>query len=120
MIEFSLILCYSIFRPNTYCKKGSDIMHQVYSPLKVNNEIELCEIRSIEFKKLIEKELLKNRISYFIRWTKSGFFLTKREHCIICINENAKEEAVNIVRSISEETGYKVKFLLKPSQANYL
>jgi hypothetical protein len=95
-------------------------MRQVYTPLKVNNEIELCEIRSSDCKKLIEKALLQNRISYFVRWSKSGFFLTKREHCIICVNENAKEEAVAIVRSICEETGYKVKFILKPSQANYL
>ena len=95
-------------------------MRQVYTPLKINNEIELCEIRNDDFKKLIEKALLQNRISYFVRWTKSGFLLTRRERCIICINENAKEEAVEIVRNICEETGYKVKFLLKPSQANYL
>jgi hypothetical protein len=95
-------------------------MRQVYTPLKVNNEIELCEIRNIDCKKMIEKALLQNRISYFVRWSKSGFFLTRREHCIICVNENAKEEAVEIVRNICEETGYKVKFILKPSQADYL
>ena len=95
-------------------------MRQVYTPLKVNNEIELCEIRNIDCKKMIEKALLQNLISYFVRWSKSGFFLTRREHCIICVNENAKEEAVEIVRNICEETGYKVKFILKPSQADYL
>ena len=95
-------------------------MRQVYTPLKVNNEIELCEIKSMECKKLIEKALLQNRISYFVRWTKNGLFLPKREHCIICVNESAKEEAVEIVHNICEETGYKVKFLLKPSQTNYL
>ncbi len=95
-------------------------MRQTYTPLKINNEIELCEIRNDDCKKLIEKSLLQNRISYFVRWTKTGFFLARRERCIICINENAKEEAVAIVRSICEETGFKVKFLLKPSQVSYL
>ena len=95
-------------------------MRQTYTPSKVNNEIELCEVRNEKKKKMIEKALLQNRISYFVRWTKSGLLFTRREHCTICINENAKEEAVEIVRTICEETGYKVKFLLKPSQTNYL
>lgn len=97
------------------------IMRQVYTPLKVNNEIELCEVKSDACKKLIEKALLQNRISYFIRWTNSGlFFLKHREHCVICVNESSKEEAVDIISNICEETGYKVRFLLKPSQVNYL
>lgn len=125
MIEFSFIMCYSILRTNNLCsihnqQKGNGIMRQTYTPLKVNNEIELCEVRNEECKKMIEKALLQNRISYFVRWTKSGLLFTRREHCTICINENAKEEAVEIVRTICEETGYKVKFLLKPSQTNYL
>ena len=95
-------------------------MRQVYTPLKVNNEIELCEIRNDDCKKLIEKALLQHRISYFVRWTNSGFFLTRKERCIICVNESAKEEAVDIVQSICEEFGFKVKFLLKRSQSNYL
>ena len=95
-------------------------MRQVYTPLKVNNEIELCEIRDENCKKIIEKALLQNRISYFIRWTKSGFFLNRRERCIICINENAKDDAVEIIKDICSETGYKVRFIMKPSQANYL
>lgn len=95
-------------------------MRQVYTPLKVNNEIELCEIRDEECKKLIEKALLQNRISYFIRWTKAGFFLSRRERCIICVNESSKTEAVEIIQDICAETGYKVRFILRPSQADYL
>lgn len=95
-------------------------MRQTYTPLKVNNEIELCEIRNDSCKKLIEKAMLKNRISYFIKWTRSGFFFSRHERCIICVNENAKAEAEEIVRSICEENGYKVRFILKPSSADYL
>lgn len=96
-------------------------MHQVYTPLKVNNEIELCAVKNDACKKMIEKALLQNRISYFIKWTNSGFFLLgkRRELCIICINENAKNEAVEIVKDICAQTDYKVKFLLRPTQTNY-
>ena len=37
-------------------------MQTVYSKLKVNNEIELCEVYDLDGKKIIEKELLQNRI----------------------------------------------------------
>ena len=42
----------------------------LYTTLKVNNEIELCEITDPECKQLIERKLLKERISYYIRWMK--------------------------------------------------
>ena len=43
-------------------------MQPLYTAVKVNNEIELCEVDNLECKKEIERELLKNRISYYIRW----------------------------------------------------
>ena len=63
---------------------------------------------------------LKNRISYYIRWPKSSFFSRKKDSCIICINDNVRDEAENIVRAVCDETGYSVKFILKKSQNNYL
>ena len=47
-------------------------MSQTLSAVKVNNEIELCEVANPECKKEIERALLKNRISYYIRWPKSS------------------------------------------------
>lgn len=91
----------------------------IYTSLKVNNEIELCEVNDEECKKLIEKAFLQNRISYYVRWTKASFF-SKRQNCIICVNDNSKEAAEEIVRSICDEVGYQVKFLLRQSQNNYL
>ena len=64
-------------------------MQPLYTTLKVNNEIELCEVSDPDCKQLIERALLKNRISYYIRWPKSSFFSRKKESCIICINDNA-------------------------------
>lgn len=95
-------------------------MQPLYTTVKVNNEIELCEVNDPECKQIIERELLKKRISYYIRWQKSSFFNRSKESCIICINDNSRDEAESIVRNICDESGYTVKFLLKKSPNNYL
>ena len=95
-------------------------MQTLYTSVKVNNEIELCAVSEPECKKLIEKSLLENRISYYIRWPKASLFSCKKNQCIICINDNSKEAAEEIVRSICDESGYSVKFLLRKSNNNFL
>lgn len=94
-------------------------MQPLLTNVKVNNEIELCEVSDQECKRLIERALLQNRISYYIRWTKASFF-SKKQNCIICINDHSKEEAEEIVRGICDEGGYHVKFLLRHSANSYL
>ena len=94
-------------------------MQQIYTNFKVNNEIELCEVSDEECKKLIEKALLQNRISYYVRWVKTSLF-SKKQNCIICVNDNSKEAAENLVRSICDEAGYNVKFLLRSASNDYL
>ena len=95
-------------------------MQPLYTTLKVNNEIELCEVSDLDCKQLIERELLKNRISYYIRWQKTSIFSRRKNICVICINDTARENAENIVRAVCDEAGYPVKFLMKKSQNNYL
>ena len=95
-------------------------MQPLYTALKVNNEIELCEVSDPDCKKMIERELLKNRISYYIRWPKTSLFGRKKDSCIICINDSARDQAENVVRSICDESGYNVRFILKKSQNDYL
>lgn len=95
-------------------------MQPLYTTIKVNNEIELCEVTDLDCKKQIERELLKNRISYYIRWPKSSLFSRNKDTCIICINDNAKEEAENVVRSVCDETGHSVRFIMKRSANNFL
>lgn len=92
----------------------------IYTALKVNNEIELCEISDMECKELIEKALLAERISYYIRWFKPSLFHRKRNSCIICVNENSKDEAEDVVRSVCDEKGYHVKFLMNKAQNPFL
>lgn len=92
----------------------------VYTALKVNNEIELCEISDMECKERIEKALLAGRISYYIRWVKPSLFHRKKNICIICVNDSSKEEAENVVRSVCDEKGYQVKFIMKKAQNPFL
>lgn len=92
----------------------------LYTSLKVNNEIELCEIGDPECKQRIEKALLNERISYFIRWPKPSLFRRRKNTCIICINDSSREVAENVIRSICDEKGYPVKFLMRKSQNQYL
>lgn len=94
-------------------------MQPLYTAVKVHNEIELCEVSDPECKKRIERELLKNRISYYIRWSKSPIWGRKKESCIICINDNSKDQAETVVRSICDESGFNVRFILKKTQTNY-
>ena len=92
----------------------------LYTALKVNNEIELCEISNLECKRLVEKALLQERISYYIRWLKPSILRRNKNVCIICINDNSKEAAEDVVRSVCDETGYPVKFLMRRAQNQYL
>ena len=95
-------------------------MQQSFSTVKVNNEIELCEVRNTECKKAIERALLQNRISYYVRWPKTSIFSKKKNSCIICVNDNSKEEAEEVVRMICDETGWPVRFIMKRSHNDYL
>lgn len=92
----------------------------LYTAVKVHNEIELCEISDPECKRLIEHALLRERISFFIRWPRTSIFSRRKNTCIICVNENVKDTAEDVVRAICDEKGYQVKFLMRRSQNQYL
>lgn len=122
------ILCYNVYafgqkRMIVWYPQYSrrKIMEQpLFTSVKVNNEIELCEITDLECKSLIEKALLAERISYYIRWAKPSIFHRNRHSCTICINDNSKEIAEEVVRAVCDEKGYQVKFLMRKSQNQYL
>lgn len=96
------------------------MVQPLYTAVKVNNEIELCEISNMECKRLVEKALLQERISYYIRWLKPSIFRRHKNVCIICVNDNSKEAAEDVVRSVCDETGYPVRFLMRKAQNQYL
>lgn len=84
----------------------------IYTTLKVNNEIELCEVSDMNCKQAVERVLLKNRISYFVKWRSNGLFRRKSESCIFCINENDKDLAEQSIRALGKEVEGKVEFLM--------
>ncbi len=92
----------------------------LYTKVQVNNEIELCELSNMDCKRLIEKALLAEHISYYIRWSRPSLFRRKKNTCIICVNDNSRDLAEDIVRSVCDEKGYQVRFLLKRAQNPYL
>ena len=91
----------------------------IYTTLKVNNEIELCEVASMDCKGAIEKVLLKNRISYFVKFTKPGLFRRKHETCIFCINENDRDVAEKAILSLGKGIEQKVEFLMNKSSNDF-
>ncbi len=94
-------------------------MQTEYTKVKVNNEIELCETVDMDVKKQIEKTLLQNRISYYIKWHKQGIFKRGKNLCIICVNDNSRGEAEELIRSLGEEVEEKVHFLMRRSEESY-
>ncbi|MBP5197844.1 MAG: hypothetical protein J6033_02210 [Lachnospiraceae bacterium] len=95
-------------------------MQPLYTALKVNNEIELCDIYTEESKTAIEKALLKNRISYFLKWPKKKFFSRRKCFCTLCINDNSKDIAEEIINKVCEENNFQVRFMMKKAENEYL
>ncbi len=84
-------------------RKGSFIQ------LRMNNEIEFCEVADMITKDLVEKALIQNRISYCINWHRTGLFNRGKEVGVFCINESHREKAEQIVRDLGDNL--KVKFI---------
>ena len=81
-----------------------------YTKVKVNNEIEFCEVKNMEMKDKVEKALLKERVSYFIRWKKPGFFSNDRkEKCVFHVNSQQLDAALKAM----EQSGVMARLLVK-------
>ena len=92
--------------------RGNIMEQPVYTKVKVNNEIEFCEVKTMDAKEHVEKALLKARVSYYIRWKKPGFFSNDRkEKCIFHINSQQIEPAFQAMETAGLDT--KVKYLIK-------
>ena len=82
-----------------------------YTHVKVNNEIQFCEVRDLETKGAVEKALLANRVSYYIRWDDGGFFRARKKKCVFHVNSAQKETAMLALEGIGGEIMEKVKLL---------
>ena len=58
--------------------------------VKVNNEIDLCEIKSEKARKKVETAMQYAQISYFLRWQEPGFLekllFHKSTKVVMCVN----------------------------------
>lgn len=95
-------------------------MQTLYTSLKINNEVEICEISDMNTKEQIEKILLQNRISYFIKWPKIKFFNRRKILCILCVNDNSKELAEEVIKSLGPDVTDYVRFILRKSENDFL
>ncbi len=82
-----------------------------YTHVAVNNEVQFCDVRDLETKTAVEKALLANRISYYIRWDEGGFFRAKKKRCIFHVNSAQKETALLAIEGINEELRNRIKLL---------
>lgn len=92
----------------------------IYTPLKVNNEIELCKVFNMEAKQQLESFMLKHGISYCLRWEKPKLFSKKNEGCIFCINATFKDAASQGILEMPENIRNEIEMLLVPSHNEFL
>lgn len=79
-------------------------MDNVYSEVKVDNEIDFCSVTDINVKTAIEKAFIRARVSYFLRWERPGFFSRlfggRKQDIVFCINSAQIETAEEVIREI--------------------
>lgn len=95
-------------------------METAYQKVKVHNELEWCQVTDLSTKEKIEKVLLKNRVSYFIKWEKPKFFSgDKFGTCIFCVNQLQKEIAEEAIDGLDEEVKDKIKFINRKVETTF-
>lgn len=81
-------------------------MENLYSKVKVDNEIDFCSVTDINVKESIEKAFMKARVSYFLRWEKPGFFSrvfsNRKPDIVFCINSAQLEVAEEVLRELGD------------------
>lgn len=69
--------------------------------VRENKQVEICAVSNKEVKHEVEKALLKERISYLIRWEKPGLIATifnnTKERIIFCISAIQLEDAIRVM-----------------------
>lgn len=87
-------------------------METAYQKVKVHNELEWCQVTDIETKEKIEKVLLKNRVSYFVKWEKPKLFSNEKfGTCTFCVNQLQKETADEALQELGEDVRDRIKFV---------
>ena len=87
-------------------------METASQKVKVNNELEWCQVKDMATKEKIEKVLLKHRVSYFVKWEKPKFFSNDTfGACVFCVNQLQKESADDAIEELAEDVRDKIRFI---------
>lgn len=84
---------------------------------KVHNEIEFCIADHPAVRGKVEKAFRNSGISYCERWSNDTIFaklfaIGKSPHCTICIHEEQKDKALELIKSM-RDVKPKVKILMQ-------
>ncbi len=79
-----------------------------YTHIRVNNEIELCEVYEREVKDRVEKAFVKNGISFFVQCKRVQ---NGNNRYIIHVNQHQKQRAEAAIHSILEDVNENVNFM---------
>lgn len=79
-----------------------------YTHVKVNNEIELCEVYERETKEQIKKAFFGAGVSFFIKCKKTAF--GRDDRYVICVNSSQKNVAKTAILRKIENVREKVNF----------
>ena len=79
--------------------------------LEMNDQYYNMKSRLDLHPEVMEKALLANRISYYIRWDDGGFFRARKKKCVFHVNSAQKETAMLALEGIGGEIMEKVKLL---------
>jgi len=82
-----------------------------YTRIRVNNEIELCEVYEREVKDRIEKALVRSGVSFFIKWKRERNVQGGIGKYIICVNQHQKQCAEAAIHGILEDVNENVTFV---------
>lgn len=91
--------------------------------VKVNNEIDLCEVANEKVRRKLEAALQYARVSYFLRWQEPGFFkkvfMHERTRLIFCVNAAQLENALAVCDELML-TEKEIRYLGEKSKNRYV
>lgn len=72
--------------------------------VKVNNELDLCEVATEKVRRKLEAALQYARVSYFLRFQEPGFFkrvfFHEKTKLIFCVNAAQLEDAMAVIEQL--------------------
>lgn len=91
-----------------------------YTKVRVNNEIELCQVPGREIKDKIEKAFVRHNISFFIKCTrKHQGRRTDGNLYTISVNQYQRQKAEAVIHEVLENVNESVVFLDKKREKGF-